>query len=102
MGSAIPLRGHRTCHGIEAGADPRQRFDDRRGRWSDASTRGHFSHGPSDNRAANRARASPVSNADVTEPQSPSLLPMEARPQICRIIRAAIALAFVDRLAHGA
>jgi hypothetical protein len=68
MGSAIPLCGHRTCHGMEEGADPRQRFDNRRGRWSDASTPGHSSHGPCRNRAANRAWASAVryaAQADV-------------------------------------
>jgi len=51
---------------------PRQHFDDRRGRWSDTSTRGHRSHGPSRDRAVNRARA--VRNADATELLT---LPME-------------------------
>ena len=54
----------------EEGANPRQRFDDRRGRWSDASTHGHPTRGPSHNRAADRAWASAVRNADVTKRQS--------------------------------
>ena len=70
VGPAIPRCGHHTFHGTEEGASPRQRFDDRRGRWSDASTHGHRTRGPSRDRAANRARALVVRNAYVTKWQS--------------------------------
>jgi hypothetical protein len=51
LGDPAPRASHLSWHGGES--EPRQHFDDRRGRWSDAGTHGHSSHGPSHNRAAN-------------------------------------------------